>query len=394
VYLTTGYDGAPFGILDATLAKAGPFNLGMVDVRSRINVDPNTAAATITTDPGPRDEALITIKDGVPVQLKQINVTVNREHFDFNPTNCSPLAVTGTLSGSQGASAAVSTPFEVSNCANLPFSPKLTASVSGHGSKADGVTFDVKVTSSPGQANIAKTFLTIPAELPSRLTTIQKACLAEAFEANPASCPEGSNIGMAIAHTPVLRSPLVGPAYLVSYGSAAFPDVEFVLQGEGILLLLDGKTDIKKGVTYSRFESVPDAPVSMFETVLPAGPHSALTAAVAESAKFSLCGTSLSMPTEITGQNGALIKTTTKVAITGCASAKKKSDALAKALAACKKQYAHSKKKRAACEARARKKYPGKTAGKAKKAKKAGARGAIRAPAAKRASSRGRESDR
>src|SRR5271165_34372 len=39
LYLTTGYDGAPFGLLVATHAKAGPFDLGMVYVRSRINVD-------------------------------------------------------------------------------------------------------------------------------------------------------------------------------------------------------------------------------------------------------------------------------------------------------------------------------------------------------------------
>ena len=95
-YLTTGYDGAPFGLLVATHAKAGPFDLGMVNVRSRINVDPTTAAVTVTTDPGPRGESLPTILKGVPVQLKSLNVNVNRPEFQLNPTNCAPTSVTGT----------------------------------------------------------------------------------------------------------------------------------------------------------------------------------------------------------------------------------------------------------------------------------------------------------
>jgi hypothetical protein len=207
----------------------------------------------------------------------------------------------------------------VGGCTSLPFGPELTAEVGGHGTRNNGTTFIVKVKATPGQANIAKTFLQLPLQLSSRLSTIQKACLAATFEANPASCPEGSNIGMAIAHTPLLNSPLVGPAYLVSHGNAAFPDVEFVLQGEGVTLILDGKTDIKKGITYSRFETVPDAPVSSFETVLPAGPHSALTTNVPESEHFSLCNTTLLMPTEITGQNGAVIKKVTHIVLAGCA---------------------------------------------------------------------------
>jgi hypothetical protein len=376
-YLTGPYKnapGAPFGILDVTPAEAGgtpghpTFNLGDVSVHSAIYVNRETAAVTIATEPFPE------FIKGVPSQLKAVNVEVEREHFEFNPTNCSPMSITGTLTGSQGASQNVSQPVQVGNCAALPFKPKLTASTQGNASKANGAALVVRVESGFGQANIAKTKLVLPITLPSRLTTIQKACLDSVFEANPAACDEGSNIGSAVAHTPVLKEPLSGPAYLVSHGNAAFPDVEFVLTNkEGIELILDGKTDIKKGITTSTFESVPDAPVSVFETVLPEGPHSALTSNVAASKKFSLCGAKLTIPTTITGQNGVVIQQETPVPVKGCGAvlgAKvSKAQQLAKALKKCRTQFKHNKKKRAACEKQARKKYGPKKKAK-KKAKK------------------------
>jgi hypothetical protein len=377
VYLTTGYDGAPFGLLVSTNAEhAGPFNLGVINVRSRINVNKETAAVTITTDPGPRNEILPTFLKGVPVQLKSLTVNVDRPGFEFNPTSCTPQSITGRLSGAEGGSEAVSSPYAVSNCGSLPFKPTLTASTQGNSTKANGASLFVKITSAPGQANIGKTVLVLPIALPSRLTTIQKACVDAVFNANPAACDEGSNIGTAVVHTPVLKNPLVGPAYLVSHGGAEFPDVEFVLQGEGITLVLDGKTNIKKGITTSNFESVPDAPVTTFETTLPEGPHSALSANVAVSKNFNLCGTNLVMPTTITGQNGVVLKQETKIAIQGCAQVlhnkvKKLSRAqkLKKALKACKTK--KNKSKRVSCEKQARKKYgPLKKKAKKKSSKK------------------------
>jgi hypothetical protein len=318
VYLTGPYNGAPFGLSVAVPAVAGPFNLGTVVVRAAITVDPNTAAVTVTSG------ALPQIIDGVPVRLRTVNVTVDRPGFIFNPTNCSGQAVTATIASAQGATAALSSPFAVGGCASLPFKPKFTASTQAKTSKANGASLTVKVTSAAGQANIAKVDLQLPRVLPSRLTTLQKACTEAQFNANPAGCPAGSVIGMAKAITPVLNVPLTGPAILVSHGGAAFPDVEFILQGQGVTVVLDGKTQIKKGVTYSHFDTVPDAPISSFETVLPQGPHSVLGANTKTGPSGSFCGTSLVMPTTLTGQSGAIVRQNTKIAVTGCPKAKKK----------------------------------------------------------------------
>ncbi len=368
VFITGPYGGAPFGLEIVTPAIAGPFNLGTVTVRSKLLIDPNNASVTIVSDPLP------TQLRGIPLQLKRVLVSVDRPGFEFNPTNCTPMSIQATLNGAEGASAGASSPFQIAGCQSLPFAPKLTAIAGGHASKANGTSLDVTVTSGgvdaggAAQAGIAKVDLQLPVALSSRLSTLQKACTEATFNANPASCNEDSVIGYATIHTPVLSNPLSGPAYLVSHGGAAFPDVEFVLQGEGITLLLDGKTDIKAGITYSRFESAPDAPFTVFETVLPAGPHSVLTANVPEKENYSLCKTTLQMPTEITGQNGVQLRQDTSIALAGCTgvlSNKTKltrAQLLAKALKACHKRYSHSRGRRAACERQSRKRYAAKKA--------------------------------
>ncbi len=365
VYLTAGYEGAPFGILDETEAKAGPFDLGEVYVRSKIEVNPETAAVTILTAPGPHGDGLPTILKGVPVDLKRLSVSVDRREFELNPTNCARMSITGTLDGSEGTDTGVSSPFQVGGCASLPFDPTLTATTKGQASKAEGTSLNVTVTSAGvGQANIAKVDLQFPKALSSRLTTLQKACTEATFNANPASCDADAVIGHATVNTPVLKSPLTGPAYLVSHGGAAFPDVEFVLQGEGVEIVLDGKTDIKEGITYSKFESAPDAPFTTFETELPSGPDSIFTANVPEKEDYSLCKASLEMPTRIVAQDGATIEPTTKITAQGCGevkSAKVKKLSLAQrlqqALAQCRKHYKHSKARRVKCEQQAHARY-------------------------------------
>ncbi len=318
VYLTGPYEGKPFGLSIVTPTEAGPFQLvgntgGATEViRASIAVDPHTAAVSVASGAFPSQ------LEGIPLDIRRVDVNINRPDFMFNPTNCGVLSIAGTVRSTAGMSADVSVPFKAVNCATLPFSPKFTVSTSAKTSKARGASLHVKVTSRRGQANIGKVKVDLPRQLPSRLATLQKACLAAVFDANPANCPTGSVVGTSKAVTPVLNGPLRGPAYLVSHGGASFPDLEIVLQGQGITLVLDGNTRIKKGVTSSIFNSVPDAPISTFDLDLPEGPHSVLAANLPARAGHSMCGQRLLMPLSLTGQNGAVVRKTIRVSVSGC----------------------------------------------------------------------------
>jgi hypothetical protein len=361
VFFTESYKGAPFGLSIVNPAVAGPFDLGKVIVRAKVEIDPHTAALTVTTDEsGPYK--IPHILDGIPLQIQHVNVLIDRKGFTFNPTNCNPQSITGTISSSEGASAPVQTPFQATNCANLKFAPDFKVSTAGKTSKAAGASLKVKLTypsAPPGTyANVAKVKVSLPKQLPSRLTTLQKACTAAAFAKDPKSCPKESEVGKAKVITPLLPVPLEGPAYFVSHGGEAFPDLTIVLKGYGVTVDLIGSTQIKNGITTSTFKTTPDVPFSSFELELPQGKYSALAA------NANLCTQKLTMPTEFQAQNGLELHQQTKISVTGC---KKKpltnKQKLQKALKACHKK--KDKAKRRACESQARKRYPVK--GKAKK---------------------------
>ncbi len=313
VYLTGPYKNAPFGLSVVVPTIAGPFNLGNVVVRAQVNIDPHTAALTVTTNPLPQ------ILDGIPLRLRLASVTIDRSDFIFNPTNCSQQAIAITITGAKGAQAHNSIPFAVSDCGGLHFDPKFKVSTSGKTSRADGASLDAKVTIPSGpESNIAQVKVSLPKQLPARLTTLQKACLAKIFEVNPAECSGSSLVGAARVTTPVLPVPLTGPAYFVSNGSAKFPELVIVLQGYGVRVDLRGETFISKlGGTSSTFSDIPDVPFSTFELYLPEGLHSALTANV------HLCqAKKLDLPTQFVAQDGERLNEITPLTITGCAKVK------------------------------------------------------------------------
>lgn len=354
VYFAGPYDGDPFSLVSVTSAVVGPFDLGTIVIRFGLRIDPLTAQASV--DPTP-SEPLPHIIDGIVTHVRDIRVYIDRPEFMLNPTSCQPMAVSSTLNSYLGHQATVSSPFQAGNCAKLKFSPQFSVSTTGNTSKANGAGLSVKLAYPKGAlgsyANVSKVKVSLPKALPSRLTTLQKACLAEVFDANPANCPAASAVGSAKVTTQVLPVALEGPAYFVSHGNEAFPDLTIVLKGYGVTVDLVGSTQIRNGITTSTFKATPDVPFESFELNLPQGPYSALTA------NTKLCSTKLTMPTEFTAQNGVVINQSTPIKVTGCKAAKLTSaQKLARALKACRKKKQRTKRK--ACEGQARKRYSAK----------------------------------
>lgn len=307
-YLTSSYGGAPYGLSVVVPAeKIGPYNFGKIVTRATINVEPFTARIVISSQ-------LPTIVGGVPLRLRSLNVNANRSNFAINPTYCGALTTTTTLTSTLGTTQSLSTPFQVTGCDGLAFAPKFTASTNAKTSRANGAILVVKVAYPTGsQANIKSVLVTLPRQLPARTSTLNNACPEATFNASPLACPPLSKVGTATVTTPVLPGKLTGPAIYVSHGGAAFPDLDLVLQGDGVTVILVGNTNIQKGITTSNYASVPDVPISTFEVRLPTGKDSVLGAV------GNLCKpSSLPMPTVITAQNGKVIKQTTKIAVGNC----------------------------------------------------------------------------
>ena len=329
IYLTGPYEGAPFGLSIAVPIVAGPFNLGTEVVRAKIEVDLHTSQLTISTTAFPK-----TVK-GIPTDIREIDAVIDRPEFMFNPTSCNPMSFSGTAHSFEGASAPVSSHFQMGSCRSLAFKPNFSVSTSGKTSRANGASLTAKIVYPTGnlganqassQSNINSVKVDLPKQLPSRLSTLQKACTAATFEANPANCPAASIVGHARAITPVLPVPIEGPTYFVSHAGEEFPSLIAVLQGYGVTIDLVGSTFInnKTNITSSTFKNVPDVPIASFELSLPQGKYSALAA------NGNLCKEKLTMPTAFTGQDGAVIHQSTLMSVTGCAKAKPKKKAKAK----------------------------------------------------------------
>jgi uncharacterized repeat protein (TIGR01451 family) len=262
-YLTGPYKGAPLGVAIITPAVAGPYDLGTVVVRSALYVDPETAQITVKSDPIP------TALQGIQLDLRQLDLRIDRQQFTLNPTNCERAAITGSEISALGNVAALSDPFQVGGCGGLAFKPKLALSLKGDTKRTGHPALRATVSYPKGSyANIAKAQVTLPHAEFLDNAHIKTICTRVQFAAH--QCPAASVYGHARAITPLLAQPLEGPVYLRS-SSHKLPDLVADLNGQ-IEVDLAGRIDTGKGGGLrSSFALVPDAPVSKFTLTMQGG---------------------------------------------------------------------------------------------------------------------------
>lgn len=287
-YLAGPYKGAPLSMVFITPAVAGPFDLGTVAVRAALHINPETAQVTVKSDPIPQ------ILEGVPLRVRSIKVAVDRPGFTRNPTSCEPSAVSATVAGASGASSTPSNRFQVGDCSQLGFQPKLSLSLSGPTHRSAYPKLRAVLTTREGDANIGRAQVTLPKTQFLENAHIQTICTRVQYAAQ--ACPAKSVYGYAKAWSPLLDQPLEGPVYLRS-SNHQLPDMVASLDGQ-IHVDLVGRIDSVRARIRNTFETIPDAPVSKFELTMQGGKKGLLVN------NTELCKTKSRATVLFNGQNG------------------------------------------------------------------------------------------
>jgi hypothetical protein len=301
-YLAGPYKGAPLSMVAIVPAVAGPFDLGTVVDRVALNVGEYDARIHAVADPLP------TIREGIPLDVRSIELKLDRPSFTLNPTSCEAMAIAGSVSTQAGQTQPLNNRFQVGECGRLAFKPKLQISLKGQTRRTGHPALKAVVTYPKGgaYANIARAQVSLPHSEFLDQGNIGKACTKVLLAQR--ACPAKSIYGKVKAWTPLLEKPLEGPVYLVGGYGYKLPALVAELNGQ-IRVLLVGKVDTgkNKGIR-NTFEAAPDAPVERFVLEMKGGKKYGLL----ENSE-NICRKKQVAGAAFTAQNGKVLNLSTKI---------------------------------------------------------------------------------
>ena len=263
IYLGGPYHGDPLSVIAITPALAGPFDAGTVVVRQALTLNPKTAeveADGSASDPIPH------ILQGIPLNVRDLQVDVDRPNFILNPTSCDESSARATLFGSNvnlldpadDAPVDLSTRYQAANCLNLGFKPHLGLHLKGGTRRGNYPGLKAVYSPKKGDANVKDLIVRLPRSAFLEQGHIRTICTRVQYAAE--RCPKAARYGYVKAWTPLLDEPLQGPVWLRS-SNHKLPDMVFDLRGL-VNVEVATRIDSVRGGIRASVEDAPDAPIS------------------------------------------------------------------------------------------------------------------------------------
>jgi hypothetical protein len=239
------------------------------------------------------------------------------------PTSCAGSALSfgvsadswqnpGVFSSASRSSDSEGTPFVLTGCERLPFSPSISArATSREGEAPTGLSVDFQVPQSEAPEGLASSDvrravvrlprgMAVSPSSASGLGACSESAIAIGTSAAP-GCPDSSKIGTVQIKTPLLEETLTGSLYLAQQRANPFGSLlalYLAVKGPGFYLKLPGKveTDPVTGRLTVSFSDTPQLPFEDLQIALNSGPRAPLVTPRA-------CGT-YSVETEVTPWSG------------------------------------------------------------------------------------------
>ncbi len=221
------------------------------------------------------------IHQSSPVHIDSTSLTLRgaSPQFMTNPTSCGTKTTRITGTSYEGDTQTVTASWNSVNCGAERYNPNLGVTIDLTGDAAHIVNPDLTtdVTQGLDEANSKRVEAILPSALAANNDTLNHQCPATSFSLDPAvpqSCPSSTQVGTAVAKTPLLSQPLQGPVYLIQ-SAGLLPKVGLDLKGPLPARILGDATPTADfrldNVFGTEGPGLPDVPLSSFKLTFTGG---------------------------------------------------------------------------------------------------------------------------
>ncbi|MBJ7353481.1 MAG: hypothetical protein JHC98_01530 [Thermoleophilaceae bacterium] len=210
--------------------QVGPYNLGKLSLPVTTQIVSGAQASDLSID---THTVLPKTYEGVPVRVRQLQIqlkgmadqgtpsTADDKPFMINPSQCTSHTLTSTMKSTIGNSVTVGSPggdFTTVNCANAPYNPAITASLSTT-QRGKPVGLDLGFQFSGNSSSTKKIVTTFPSGMSINPGVgnygAGMTCADADVEAGGTLCPSSSKLGTVELDTPLLPTTQTGALYLL-----------------------------------------------------------------------------------------------------------------------------------------------------------------------------------